>query len=225
LINLALINYTEWQHGLIIYNDSYVVLPYCHGFIKLSPFMFNEVKTSILTFGYFSEEELALITSRLRPITIQKGDHLIEQGAVCQTFFFVNAGNFRQYELLETGEEAVLNLFVAGDWVLEYKSFVSQSPAASVTEALQNSEVLALSLQDFHDLIRISPGFFRLGHILEQATQRQDYRQARLSPEEKYARLLQSKPQIIQQFPLKLIASFLAITPETLSRVRRRLIS
>jgi hypothetical protein len=67
--------------------------------------------------------------------------------------------------------------------------------------------------------------FFRIGRIFEQAIQNQDYQHTRISPEEKYALLLKTKPQVIQRFPLKHIASYLGVTPETLSRVRRKMIS
>jgi hypothetical protein len=59
-------------------------------------------------------------------------------------------------------------------------------------------------------------------HIFEQAILNRDYQNNRLSPEEKYAMLLSTKPQIIQSFPLKQIASYLCMTPETLSRIRRK---
>ena len=67
--------------------------------------------------------------------------------------------------------------------------------------------------------------FFRLGKLMEQAVQNQDFQNNRLAPEEKYELLLASKPMVFQKFPLKHIASYLGITPETLSRIRRKFIS
>ncbi|WDF54377.1 Crp/Fnr family transcriptional regulator [Mucilaginibacter sp. KACC 22063] len=187
--------------------------------------MFEQVKASLLGFGNFSEQELAEITARLKRVMICKGGMLINEGDICQQFYYVSSGSFRQYYMLEHAEETTLNLHITGDWIVEHQSFMSQSPSCTIIQAVQDSEVFELSIYYFHELIRISPSYFRLGHILEQSTQVQAYRQNRLSPEEKYTLLLNNKPQIIQQFPLKHIASFLGITPETLSRVRRKVIS
>jgi hypothetical protein len=85
--------------------------------------------------------------------------------------------------------------------------------------------VFGLSVWDFHELVKVSDMFFRMGRILEQAIQNTDFQHNRLSPEEKYELLLASKPELLQQFPLKHIASFLGMTPETLSRIRKKISS
>ena len=102
---------------------------------------------------------------------------------------------------------------------------MTQKPSETVVRATEVSEVFKLSGYDFHELVKISDSFFRMGRIFEQALQNQDYQHNRMTPEEKYALLIASKPQIIQIFPLKYIASYLGMTPETLSRVRRKIIS
>jgi len=187
--------------------------------------MFESVKRSIKGFGNFSEEDMAEIISRLKVIPVERGTALIKEGQVCREFYFINKGCLRQYAVLDNGSEAILNLFVEEDWAFDYKSFMAQQPTETIVEAVEDSEVFMLSGWHFHELVKISDGFFRIGRIFEQALQNQDYQNNRLSPEEKYALLLASKPQLIQKFPLKYIASYLGITPETLSRVRRKITS
>jgi len=125
---------------------------------------------------------------------------LIKEGQVCQSFYFINMGAFRQYKVQDNGEEATLNLFIRTEWMLEYKSFMTQSPAENMIQAVTDSEVFGLSVWDFHDLVKISEMFFRMARILELAIQNTDFQHNRLSPEQKYELLLASKPALLQHF-------------------------
>ncbi|MCW3118678.1 MAG: Crp/Fnr family transcriptional regulator [Chitinophagaceae bacterium] len=187
--------------------------------------MFHSIKASLSSFGQFSEQELEAITTRLQFREVKKNECLVTDGQVCRNFYFVNRGGFRHYTALENGSEAVLNLYVEKEWLFDYKSFVTQSPSANRIQAIEESEVFELSGWNFHELLKLPGTYFQIGRIFEQAIQNQDYQNNRLSPEEKYALLLSTKPQVIQKFPLKQIASYLGMTPETLSRIRRRTIS
>ena len=90
---------------------------------------------------------------------------------------------------------------------------------------MTDGQVFGLNVQDFHQLVKTSDSFFRLGRIFEQAIQNQDFQHNRLSPEQKYEQLLLTKPELLQHFPLKHIASYLGMTPETLSRIRKKISS
>lgn len=187
--------------------------------------MFDNVKKSLLKFANFSDEELSVITNRLKVLHIKRDTFLIKEGQICSHFYFIESGSFKHYIVTENGDEAILNLFLENDWMFDYKSLIAQKPSDSFIQAMDDSEVLELSLWDMHELVKQSDSFFRVGHIFEVAVHNQDYQNNKTSPEEKYALLLASKPQIIQRFPLKYIASYLGIAPETLSRIRRKLIS
>jgi len=187
--------------------------------------MFDSVIASIKGFGNFPGEELVAITQCLKPLTLRKDALLIKEGQVCRQFYFLRSGCLRNYEIQDDGNEVTLNLYVENDWVMEYRSLIRQQPAETAIQATEDSELFELGLHEFHQLARQSESFFRIGRIFEITVQNQDYQNTRLSPEEKYERLLATRPRIIQQFPLKYIASYLGITPETLSRVRRRIIS
>lgn len=187
--------------------------------------MFDQLTASIKNNWNFSAEHLSLLFGRLKSVIVKKDDQLIKEGQVCQNFYFISKGSFRHYAVRENGEEATINLFVPGEWVFEYKSFVSQRPSENIIQATVDSELLGLSVWDFHDLARKHEVFFQMGRILEQATQNQDFQHNRLTPEQKYERLLITKPELLHHFPLKHIASYLGMSPETLSRIRRKISS
>jgi CRP-like cAMP-binding protein len=187
--------------------------------------MFQQITKSLQSFGHFSQEHLSALFIRLKILHVKKDDYLIKESQLCQAFHFINKGYFRHYAIQDDGKEATINLFIQGEWLFEYKSFMTQQPSENIIQAATAGEVLTLHISDFHQLIKLSDEFFRLGRILEQAIQNQDFQHNRLSPEQKYQRLLFTKPELLQHFPLKYIASYLGITPETLSRIRKKISS
>ena len=187
--------------------------------------MFERIIASIQKFGSFSPEQIELFTARLKTVNLEKDEFLIKEGQVCRSFYFINEGSFRHYTIVENGEESTINLFIKNEWMFEYKSFMTQQPSQNFIQAASDSEVFSISAQDFHELVKISDSFFRLGRIFEQAIQNQDFQHNRLTPEQKYELLLATKPELLQHFPLKHIASYLGMTPETLSRTRKKLSS
>lgn len=181
--------------------------------------MFENLSQKLLTLGKFSKTELQIVVDNFKIQKYLKSQPLLKQGMICQSIYYVNQGSFRQFEVLENGEELSFNLFVEGDWLLDYKSFTSQQPSKLTTEANENSMIFQLTVDDFHKLMKASDSFFQLGRIFQYGVEKQES-VLNANPKQRYEFLMQTKPKIIQKFQLKHIASFLNMTPETLSRVR-----
>lgn len=126
------------------------------------------------------------------------------------------------YWMNEDNEECTKDLFIQGDWALDRDSFTTQKPSDFYLQVYENSVIQEVLLCDLHEIIGQSPAFFSLGRVIYSDGHQKNTKQA-LKPEEKYLDLLNNRPALIQKFPLKQIASMLGMTPETLSRVRRKI--
>jgi CRP-like cAMP-binding protein len=173
--------------------------------------------------GSYNDNHFSLFEKEVQCRDIKKGEILLKQGAICQSVFYTIEGSVFQYNFKEEIDLNVIDLHIANEWFLNQQSFVAQKPSETFIEAYSDSTILELSVHALHRLIGQSPAFFQLGKVLEQPHSRLYFFDKTLSPLEKYQYILTHKPQLIQAFPLKLIASYLKITPETLSRVREKL--
>lgn len=171
--------------------------------------------------GVFSEDERQLLQSRLRVRQLQKNELLLKEGTRCQSMYFIQSGCLYACTMGEL-EEKVTALHGPGEWCTNYSSFIAQNPSQTSIKAYVAAQVLELTLVEIHALIALSPVYLQLGKLLEGALHRTRYLDTTMNPTEKYQQLLKDQPQLLQLFPLKMIASYLQMTPETLSRVRAR---
>jgi CRP-like cAMP-binding protein len=183
--------------------------------------MFSNLETALQQYMRLSADDLATLQTKLQIQTVNKHETILKKGQVCRAVYFVNKGACKQVD----DEETIINLFATNEWMLDFKSFTTQQPAVFSLIAAEDSELFCLTVHDLHELIQSAPVFFQLGKLMEAGHANLSYQNHRLTPEEKYELLLKEKPQYIQLFPAKVIASFLGIAPETLSRVRRKIIS
>lgn len=151
------------------------------------------------------------------------GGQVLEAGEVCDIIYFLQSGALHRSGRNEEGEFVIQDLFVSGDWVFDHKSFTGRGPAAYSITAQSASELLGLEINAVHELIATSPAFIQLGSILQAGTVRQEFFDKYPAPEDRYRYILEYRPELLHLFPLKFIASYLRMTPETLSRVRKRL--
>jgi CRP-like cAMP-binding protein len=189
-------------------------------FVRAANFSAITMTRSILqSIGTFSENDLVLFNQYTSRRQFSRNEHLLEEGAICRSVFYLVSGALYQYQDRETGEH-IIDLHQAGEWVFNNTSLVSQSPSATYVKAFATSEVIELKLRHLHELIGRSASFLQLGRIFNQDHTRAQLFDQALSPAGKYRYIRQAKPLIAAIFPVKMIAAYLKIAPETLSRVR-----
>lgn len=173
--------------------------------------------------GTFSENDTLLLKKELQQKNIAKNGILLEKGSICSSLCFVLTGSFYHHRLDSEGNTTIIDLNMAQDWVVNHKSFTSRNPSEYSIQAFEQSTYYEISMDAIHRLIAHSQAFLQMGKLLEEATARVHFFDNNSNPDEKYRYILENKPGLLLTFPQTFIASYLKMTPETLSRVRKRL--
>lgn len=123
-------------------------------------------------------------------------------------------------------KEICINLYYENQVFSDYLSFLTQKPTIIKTESLEDSEIWSISFKNLQKLYEKSTQSLLIGKAIADIMfirkQSEQINLLTLSPTERYLKLIQERPQIFQRTPLKIIASYLGITPESLSRIRKR---
>lgn len=171
-------------------------------------------------FAVLPEPLRVLAMQRIRRTHLDVGEYVLREGEVSGSIHFIVSGALCQFVAMEEGQEQIIELYCVGQWLLDQDSLVSRLPAKASIRAFSVCELWSLSLNDIHELVEHSTQFVSLAGIIYQTSDRVNWFDKSATPQEEYAYLVQNRSELIQIFPLKMIASYLKITPETLSRVR-----
>jgi len=175
--------------------------------------------------GSYLDDEVLLFEKQTRVRHVGKHEFLLRKDEVARSLYYLLDGAVQQYEIGSESGHNVIDLHVAGEWFLNYESLIAQRPSRVFIEAFADSQIIEISLEAVHYLTGKSTAFLQLNRVLEGALRRMQFFDQSMTPTEKYLSVLGSNPQMIQAFPLKIIASYLKVTPETLSRVRNAIAS
>jgi CRP-like cAMP-binding protein len=173
-----------------------------------------------------SEEDFALVLPAFTPKRLRRRQYLLQEGEVCKYFAFVLQGALRQYSVNGKGTEHIIHFAVENWWIGDRESFVMLTPSPYNIDALEDSDLLLITHPQLQELVRSVPAMAMLVRALDQrnfiATQKRLHASIGYTAEERYAELQQQHPEFLQRFPQHMIASYLGVTPETLSRVRQK---
>lgn len=188
--------------------------------------MSNQLFEHIKKFTKVSEEEFASILQFFEPLSVKKKTCLLQETQLCRKNFFVVKGCLRMYFMKDTGIEQTTQFALENWWITDGLSFMQQKPSSFYIQAVENSEVLALSFEAQEKMFAEFPQmerYFRMVHQKAFAASQlrikylYDY-----SREELYFNFANSYPAFIQRIPQYLLASFLGFTPEYLSEIKKK---
>lgn len=184
-------------------------------------FFINDYASTTLDDATFDVVKAAFVQKKLR-----RKQYLLQEGEVCKYIGFILKGAMRQYSVDEKGGEHIVELAQENWWVGDRESYYMLTPSRYNIDALEACELLLITNADLQNLIDTVPAMGKMLRILDQrnaiATQHRLHATLSYTAEERYNDFLQKYPTALQRFPLHMIASYLGVSAETLSRIRKQ---
>jgi CRP-like cAMP-binding protein len=184
-----------------------------------------KIETFIRTIVQPNAEEWEAFARAVQFKRLKKKDLLLEEGQVCRFIAFLNSGVLREYSY-QNGKETTVDFVDENQFTSDYQSFILQIPSKQYLEALTDVDLLILkkeAINSLYDKYKIWERFGRL--IIERIFCIAEAKRKKIiatTHDEQYRNFVEAYPQIIQKVPQYYIASYLGITPEHLSRLRKK---
>lgn len=157
-------------------------------------------------------------------LELRRNDFLKERGSLETRIFYINEGSLRMFYFDEEVEH-ITRFGYSGDLIAALDSFISEKPSEMIIQAIKKTKLKVISKKKYMDFIKNNPEMLDIWlKILEGLVYDQMQREHDLllsSPHERYLRVMKRSPRVFQEIPHKLIASYLRMTPETLSRIKK----
>jgi CRP/FNR family transcriptional regulator, anaerobic regulatory protein len=173
-----------------------------------------------------SHEALAALHQHLTLKTVSKGQHLIQEGQYCNHVWFINQGFFRFYNTVD-GKQIATGFIGSNEYISEYASFLTEQPAHDNIDAIEDGSVWQLHRTHMQELFQQFPVFETFARKLAEhlfiLLAHRNYALLAISPEDRYQMLRNNQSALLQKIPQYMLASYLGITPEHLSRIRKKM--
>lgn len=171
-----------------------------------------------------SEKDQLEILQTFQKLTLKKNDYFVMEGEICHYFCFIESG-ILQHSIEVLGEEKTTYLALRNSFTSSLQSFLNQTQSRKNIKALVETDLWVVDLKTFKTLIENNAAFHKFYYDLieKQICLIDDYRidLLTLTPEERYNKLLQTEPKLLQEVPLHYLASFLGISTRHMSRIRK----
>lgn len=173
-----------------------------------------------------TDDDILKVKTASKEVRLQKGDYLLKEGQHWKFQAFVSRGLLRTFRTDDNGQAHIVRFAQEDWWAGDGESYLTGQPSIYNIDALEATEIVLWDKPVFDALIKEIPALHQMSELLMSrsliATQKQVYMANSLGADEKYADFLKSYPQLAQRVPLHMIASYLGVTRETLSRARRQ---
>jgi len=179
----------------------------------------------ISRFVHLSEDETNALENIITPRRILRKEHFAEISKVCTKALFADKGYFRFYHIDSSGNEITSDFYFAPNFITSYTSFITGEPSFVNVQAMVDMEVLEFQKSDMNELYKRYPNIERLGRLIAESvaitSEKHLFLLLNQTAEMRYKTLMERNPEYVNTIPLQYIASYLGITKETLSRMRK----
>jgi len=173
-----------------------------------------------------NKEEKVLVTAKFHPRLFRKRQYVLQEGDVCNQFYFIVRGCLRMYKIDDKGATHTLQFAAEEHWIIDLGSFHGLKPSSLNIDALEDTVVLQISRDDLLTIYVQAPKFDRIFRVLLENSfvrlQERLLQNISSTAEERYQSFLEAYPHLVNRLSQVQIASFLGLTPEFLSRLRNR---
>jgi CRP-like cAMP-binding protein len=186
--------------------------------------MFEIFEAFITANGDFTPEDLRLMRLRSIMKKVRRKEFLLQEGEVCRYKIFIAKGLLKSYCVRHDGTEHIMRFSPENSWTTDHISLVNHTPSQSNIEALENSEVVMWTLESLAELFDSIPAFKAyMNRLIENALKSSHERilmNLSYTSEGKYEDFIANFPDVFRRVPLHMVASYLGVSRETLSRIR-----
>jgi CRP-like cAMP-binding protein len=193
---------------------------------RKSPSPEDEIIRYISKFATLSDVEIKGLLADMKIKTIKKGAMLLKEGQVSSLCYFIFKGCIRQYYLVD-GEEKTTHFYTEGQPVTPYEGTFKRTPAKYYLSCVEDTIVSVGTPEDEAKMFQMFPRFEAISRLAveEELGKSQEILASYIinSPEERYLNLLETRPDLLDRVPQYQLASYLGVTPESLSRIRKRI--
>lgn len=172
------------------------------------------------------QDEQSTILSYFKPIKVNKKENLLEEGQICRFNYFVEKGCLRMFFINEKGTEQIVQFAIENWWMTDYLSFGRQNPSHFYIQTVEDSEILSIDIHAQEKLFDAFPQLERYFRIIFQNAYASSQLRIKylyeFSKEELYHHFNTNFPEFVQRVPQYMLASFLGLTPEYLSEIRKK---
>ncbi|WP_431164866.1 Crp/Fnr family transcriptional regulator [Tenacibaculum halocynthiae] len=173
-----------------------------------------------------SDSEIELFQSHLKIKRVKKKGFLLNEGQVCKSRYFITKGCLRLFYIDTKGNEQIIHFGIDNWWITDYESLINKVPSKLYIQAIEDTEVLELTINDFNNLCNVLPKTERLFRIIMEKTyiaiQKRIEFIYSLSGEENFNKFVTENPKFTQRVPQYMIASYLGMSPEFVSKIKAK---
>jgi len=187
---------------------------------------FEPILKNISRLINLTDEEKEIFVSHLHIVKVKKKQFIVQPGFVCNHRNYILKGAFQIYLVANDGQEHTIGLSVEDWWPSDFASYITQEPATLFVEAVEDATLIQLSYKDEQLLYEQVPKFERFFRLQVElagvAIQKRMLGTISKTAEERYDEFVKKYPSLLQRFPQYIIASYLGMTTQYLSKIRRQ---